>query len=84
MSFDPAATRRIGRRGIAVSQLGVGTAPFGSFSDAAITDAAIGGAFAYAVRGRICVISTRRRSTAWAWPSIDWAPALRTIDRRIA
>lgn len=33
MSFDPAATRRIGRRDVAVSQLGVGTAPFGSAAD---------------------------------------------------
>ena len=32
MSFDPAATRRIGRRDVAVSQLGVGTAPFGSLA----------------------------------------------------
>ena len=30
--FDPAATRRIGRRELAVSLLGVGTAPFGSLS----------------------------------------------------
>ena len=30
MSFDPAALRRIGRRDVAVSLLGVGTAPFGS------------------------------------------------------
>src|SRR4030095_13879905 len=32
MSYDPAATRRIGRRDLAVSQLGVGTAPFGSLA----------------------------------------------------
>ena len=30
MSFDPAATRRIGQRDVDVSLLGVGTAPFGS------------------------------------------------------
>ena len=30
MSFDPTATRRIGRRDVAVSLLGVGAAPFGS------------------------------------------------------
>jgi len=30
MSFDPAATRPIGKRDLAVSQLGVGCAPFGS------------------------------------------------------
>ena len=32
MSFDPVATRRIGRRELAVSLLGVGTAPFGGLS----------------------------------------------------
>jgi D-threo-aldose 1-dehydrogenase len=32
MSYDPAATRRIGRRDLAVSQLGAGTAPFGSLA----------------------------------------------------
>ena len=32
MSFDPAATRRIGRRDLHVSQLGVGCAPFGSMA----------------------------------------------------
>ena len=32
MSFDPAGTRRIGRRDLSVSALGVGTAPFGSLS----------------------------------------------------
>lgn len=30
MSFDPSATRRIGKRDVSVSLLGVGTAPFGS------------------------------------------------------
>ena len=30
MSFAPAATRRIGKRDVDVSLLGVGTAPFGS------------------------------------------------------
>ena len=42
MSFDPAASRRIGRRDLHVSQLGVGCAPFGSKSDA---DASIAAAF---------------------------------------
>jgi D-threo-aldose 1-dehydrogenase len=32
MSFDPVSTRRIGRRELAVSLLGVGTLPFGSLS----------------------------------------------------
>jgi D-threo-aldose 1-dehydrogenase len=44
MSYDPAATRRIGRRDLAVSQLGVGTAPFGSLA-AIDTDASVRGAF---------------------------------------
>lgn len=43
MSFDPTATRRIGRRDLAVSQLGVGALPFGSLaagdSDASLADA---------------------------------------------
>ena len=46
MSFDPASTRPIGRRDVAVSQLGVGTAPFGSFARED-SDAAIGDAFAH-------------------------------------
>lgn len=44
MSYDPAATRRICRRDLAVSLLGVGTAPFGSLA-AADTDASIRAAF---------------------------------------
>ena len=44
MSYDPAAMRRVGRRDLAVSQLGVGTAPFGSLA-ATDTDASIRGAF---------------------------------------
>jgi D-threo-aldose 1-dehydrogenase len=46
VSFDPALTRPIGRRDVAVSQLGVGTAPFGSFAPDD-SDAAIGAAFAH-------------------------------------
>jgi D-threo-aldose 1-dehydrogenase len=44
MSYDPAATRRIGRRDLAVSLLGVGTAPFGSLATVD-TDASIRAAF---------------------------------------
>lgn len=47
MEFDPAATRRIGRRDVAVSQLGVGTLPFGS-AEERDTDASISEAFAAA------------------------------------
>jgi D-threo-aldose 1-dehydrogenase len=42
--FDPAATRPIGNTGLAVSQLGVGCAPFGSLA-AGITDASVRQAF---------------------------------------
>ncbi|HET8876569.1 MAG TPA: aldo/keto reductase [Casimicrobiaceae bacterium] len=45
--FDPAAARRIGRRDLAVAQLGVGALPFGSFANDD-TDASIDGAFAAA------------------------------------
>jgi D-threo-aldose 1-dehydrogenase len=45
VSYDPAATRRFSRRDVAVSQLGVGTAPFGSLAPRD-TDASIGHAFA--------------------------------------
>jgi D-threo-aldose 1-dehydrogenase len=45
--FDPAVARRIGRRDVAVSQLGVGTLPFGSHANDD-TDASIDGAFAAA------------------------------------
>ncbi|HEX8012735.1 MAG TPA: aldo/keto reductase [Casimicrobiaceae bacterium] len=45
MSFDPASTRRLGRRDVAVSLLGVGTAPFGSMARED-TDASVAGAFA--------------------------------------
>ena len=44
MSYDPAAARPLGRRGAKVSQLGVGTAPFGSAA-ATDSDAAVRGAF---------------------------------------
>lgn len=45
MSFDPAARRRIGHRNLHVCQLGVGTAPFGSF-DARDSDESVQSAFA--------------------------------------
>lgn len=45
MSFDPAATRRIGRREVAVSLLGAGTAPFGSM-EPRDTDASVAAGFA--------------------------------------
>lgn len=45
MSYDPAATRRIGRRDLEVSLLGVGTAPFGSAAPSD-TEASIATTFA--------------------------------------
>ncbi|MEO6929592.1 MAG: aldo/keto reductase [Casimicrobiaceae bacterium] len=45
MSYDPAATRPLGRRGLRVSQFGVGTAAFGAI-DAAATDASAAATFA--------------------------------------
>jgi D-threo-aldose 1-dehydrogenase len=45
MSHDPAACRRFARRDVAVSQLGVGTAPFGSVAPAD-SDSSIAEAFA--------------------------------------
>ena len=47
MSFDPVEERRIGRRNVAVSQLGVGALPFGSV-EVRDSDATIGDAFASA------------------------------------
>jgi D-threo-aldose 1-dehydrogenase len=46
MSYDPSATRRIGRREVAVSLLGVGTAPFGSLARED-SDASINAGFAH-------------------------------------
>jgi D-threo-aldose 1-dehydrogenase len=56
-TFDPAAMRRIGRRDVEVSQLGVGTLPFGSYA-AEDTDAAIHGAFAAACAARLRYFDT--------------------------
>jgi D-threo-aldose 1-dehydrogenase len=47
VSFDPPVARRIGRRDVVVSQLGVGALPFGSVAKDD-TDASIDGAFAAA------------------------------------
>ena len=47
MSFDPSRTRTLGRRDVAISQLGIGTAPFGSDAPHD-TDASIANAFAAA------------------------------------
>ena len=78
MSFDPGRDAAASaRRGVAVSQLGVGTAPFGS----------CGARRHRRVRARRvrtllyapgCATSTRRRSTAWVSPSIGSACACAT------
>jgi D-threo-aldose 1-dehydrogenase len=57
MTFDPAATRRIGRREVAVSLLGVGTAPFGSMARED-TDASVAGAFAHLHEARLRYFDT--------------------------
>ena len=45
MSFDPSATRPVGRRGLRVSQLGVGAIPFGSLAPGE-NDATVAATFA--------------------------------------
>ncbi|MEO8849162.1 MAG: aldo/keto reductase [Casimicrobiaceae bacterium] len=45
MSYAPEATRPLGRRGLRVSQFGIGTVPFGAI-DAATTDASAAATFA--------------------------------------
>jgi D-threo-aldose 1-dehydrogenase len=57
MSFDPALARNIGRRDVAVSQLGVGTLPFGSDAPGD-TDASIGDTFATAYRAGLRYFDT--------------------------
>lgn len=57
MSYDPAATRRIGRTKLHVSQLGFGTAPFGNLmSD--VSDAAAHEAVAAALAGGVRYFDT--------------------------
>ena len=55
--FDPTATRRLGRSDVAVSQLGVGTLPFGSNAQGD-TDVSIGDAFAAAYAARLRYFDT--------------------------
>ena len=58
MSFDPAATRALGGRNVAVAQLGFGTAPFGSMA-LQDTDATVAQAF-----GRAAAAGLRYFDTA--------------------
>ena len=80
MSFDPAATRRIGRRDVSVSRLGVGTAPFGSAA-ASDTDETVKAAFA-----RLFDAGLRYFDTAPFYglglAEHRLGACLRTIDRR--
>jgi D-threo-aldose 1-dehydrogenase len=82
MSYDPAATRRIGRRGLHVSQLGVGTGPFGSTASGD-TDASTTAAF-HALFGA----GLRYFDTAPLYglgvAELRLGAALRGIDRRQA
>jgi D-threo-aldose 1-dehydrogenase len=57
MSYDPAATRQIGRTKLRVSQLGFGTAPFGNLM-AEVTDAAAHEAVTAARAGGISYFDT--------------------------
>jgi D-threo-aldose 1-dehydrogenase len=78
--FDPAATRRIGRRDVAVSQLGVGTLPFGSTMQGD-TDASIGDAFAAARDAGLRYFDTAPLYGLGA-SEHRLGACLRTIDRR--
>jgi len=80
VSFDPAATRRIGRRDVSVSQLGVGTAPFGSFS-MGDSDAAIGAAFEHLYQAGLRYFDTAP-FYGLGLAEHRLGASLRTIDRR--
>ena len=80
MSFEPDATRRIGRREVAVSQLGVGTLPFGSHAPDD-TDATIGDAFA-AARGEGLRYFDTAPLYGLGGAEHRLGACLRTIDRR--
>ena len=82
MSYDPSATRRISRRDVATSLLGVGTAPFGSMASAD-SDASVAAAFA-----RVYAAGLRYFDTAPFYglglAEHRLGACLRTIDRRQA
>jgi D-threo-aldose 1-dehydrogenase len=80
VSFDPALTRAIGRRDVAVSQLGVGTAPFGSFARVD-SDAAIGEAFAHLYAAGLRYFDTAP-FYGLGLAEHRLGTCLRTIDRR--
>ena len=80
MSYDPAAVRGVGRRNLAVSQLGVGTAPFGSFAPQD-SDAAIRAAFASAYTAGLRYFDTAP-FYGLGLAEHRLGACLRTIDRR--
>ena len=80
MSFDPAALRRIGRRDVAVSLLGVGTAPFGSMARED-SDASIAGAFAHLYGAGLRYFDTAP-FYGLGLAEHRFGASLRTVDRR--
>jgi D-threo-aldose 1-dehydrogenase len=80
MSFDPSATRPIGRRTLAVSQLGFGTAPFGSLAPQ-VSEASVGQAFAQATAGGLRYFDTAPLY-GLGLAEHRLGAALRQVDRR--
>lgn len=80
MSFDPAATRALGRRGVRVSQLGVGTGPFGSMGRED-SDATIAATFARLFDGGLRYFDTAPLY-GLGLAEHRLGAALRTVDRR--
>jgi D-threo-aldose 1-dehydrogenase len=80
VSFDPAQRRRVGRRDLTVSQLGVGTAPFGG-STATAADAAAQATFAQLVESGLRYFDTAP-FYGLALAEHRLGACLRTIDRR--
>ncbi len=80
MSFDPVACRRIGRRELTVSQLGVGTAPFGSVAPED-TDASVGDAFTAMYRAGLRYFDTAP-FYGLGLAEHRLGAGLRTVDRR--
>jgi len=80
MSYDPAATRRFPRRDVAVSQLGVGTAPFGSAAPAD-TDASVADTFATMHRAGLRYFDTAP-FYGLGLAEHRVGACLRTVDRR--
>jgi D-threo-aldose 1-dehydrogenase len=80
MSFNPAAQRRIGRRDVAVSLLGVGTAPFGSAAREDM-DASVANTFANLYGAGLLYFDTAP-FYGLGLAEHRFGACLRTIDRR--